>query len=117
MRLKVSPEVMRGMYDYLSCTLPFSRMKLPHSSTIKFVVDRQRDTSGWYRCDDGQHVIGVSERNVGTTTTLSMIIAHEMLHLYQRVTKTDHSDSMHNAAFIKLAQRTCEIHGWDPKQF
>jgi hypothetical protein len=43
-------------------------------------------------------------------------MAHEMIHLHQRVTGMENS-AQHNAAFRKLAAHVCRLHGFDPKAF
>jgi hypothetical protein len=116
MTLPLSPEMLAAAYDFVRACPPYSRWKLPESDDIKFVVDRQHDTCGWYRFENNEHVIGISSKCIGHTHNLIEIMFHEAIHLYQRQSLTE-TRGAHNAAFKKLAAKVAKLHGFDPKMF
>lgn len=44
-------------------------------------------------------------------------MAHEMVHVKQRVARTETNGVEHNAEFRRLGKRVCARYGWDFKQF
>lgn len=115
MSLRLTPETLARAYDYLSSTPPFDRWNLPESHDIAFKVTRSAKTCGRY-IYDGKHFIEASSQLIGHTDTLMGLMAHEMIHLHQRLTKM-HAGGEHNKAFYKLAARVTKVHGFDPKGF
>ena len=110
---------MAAVYDCLRAFPPFSRMKLPAADAIEFHVTRHTDRFGHYTRvqRSEQHELAVSTRHVGAWDTLVLTVAHEMIHLYQGVKKSDNSNTQHNAEFRKIARQVCRRFAWDFKQF
>jgi hypothetical protein len=113
MTLRLTPEMLERAYDFLRTTPPFRGWSLPDADAVEFHVSRKDDCFGWFI----PVKIGVSERNVGHTATLVRIMAHEMIHLYQHLIKSDRDGVNHNANWRKLANQVCRHHGFDPKSF
>ncbi|TWA89534.1 SprT-like domain-containing protein [Bradyrhizobium stylosanthis] len=115
MTFRLTPKVLETSYDYLRTTPPFNRWKLPPGGDVKFVVIRSKDDCGWYNIVNGQHVIAASSAYIGRTLSLMELMAHEMIHLYQR--RKNPRATGHNAEFHKLGRRACKHHGFDPLLF
>jgi len=118
--LILTPENLATAYDYLRSTQPFSRWNLPDSEDVVFRVGRAPRSFGWYQWDGGRHTITASEKAIGHTSTLMLIMAHEMVHLHLEATGMESrtgDTSIHNAAFRKCAAQVCRFHGFDPKAF
>jgi len=115
MALNVTPDAMAACYDFLRETDPFKGWKLPHSDDIGFHVVPDPATSADFciEADNSMH-IRVSAAVPIHNTTLIMLIAHEMIHMYQAINKLAKNKSamMHNADFKRRARRVCAIHGW-----
>lgn len=121
---ELTPEACRMAYRMLCETPPFNGWGLPDSHEVKFVITRSKDTCGHYReWTRGRkflyHEIAISTRCVGTLANLIMIMAHEMIHLYQAICipRTDHPGRMHNTAFLRLADEVVVYHHFDRKMF
>lgn len=119
-----TPEMLRMAYRLLAESPPFNKWGLPDSHDVKFVITRSNDTSGHYReyrrgRKFDSHEVAISTRAVGTFATLLMIMAHEMIHLYQAISvpRTDSANSMHNVAFRRYADEVVSYHHWDRKAF
>ncbi len=120
MSLPLTPEVLCGAYKFLALTAPFRAWNLPDPDLILFRVVRDPAIRGHYRAwsrAKHAHEIAVSARTIGYTANLIATMAHEMIHLHQKVTCMETRGAEHNAAFHKLAARICKIHGFDPKLF
>lgn len=115
--LPLTKDILESSYEYLKATQPFSKWNLPDGEDIKFVVGRTSQMSGWYRFQDNKHEIGVSSHFIGRTISLMEVMAHEIIHLYQADVCMESHNVEHNAAFRKLADQVCKIHGFDPKLF
>jgi len=111
------PDQLAAAYDMLRLCNPFCDWCLPHSDEIEFSVAPYRARSGWYlQKPNGDHHIAISDKHVGSLNTLIMVMAHEMIHLYQFINKTN-TKHFHNANFRELAHEVCLIHSWDYKLF
>ena len=117
MTLPLTKDMLAAAYDFLVTTPPFNRWNLPDSDDILFKVVRARDHQAYHQMSEGKHTVAVSCHTIGHTNSLMMAVGHELIHLYQAETGTDTSGVVHNAAFKKLAERVCKIHGWDYKLF
>lgn len=115
--LKITPELMALVYDFISECDPFSRWNMPHSEDVKFVVTRSRVTRGIYYKEGDKHVIGASINCCGWVYTLCEVIAHEMVHLHQNATGQETPHAEHNAAFMKMAEEVCHSFGFHPHTF
>lgn len=111
--------MLAASYDFLRTTPPFRAWRLPPSDEIELNVISLRDREGEYTryCGTSEHIIGISGTRIGHTDSLIAVMAHEMIHLKQAISKTETKGTMHNAEFRQLAQAACRAHGWDPKLF
>ena len=116
MTLKLTPEVLAGAYEYLCLCEPFCRWNLPDSEDITFRVTRHRDRMAHYCRQGTKTEIVVSSAYIGRTESLMTTMAHEMIHLHQALVGMENA-AQHNAAFRKIADHVCEIHGFDPLLF
>ncbi len=116
--MKLTPAVLEAAYDFLQATPPFRRWRMPPGVEVTFRVGRRGDELGSYQWDPqaGLHVIGISAKCIGRTESLVMVMAHEMVHLYQRQRGT-FTSANHNAEFCRLGKLVCRHHGFDPLLF
>lgn len=114
--VKITEDLLRAAYEVVCLTAPFHRWNLPDGEDVVFRVVKDRTCFGWYAFEGGKHVIAVSQSKNGHLDTILSTIAHEAIHLHQKVACMETSGS-HNAAFKKLAKTVCEVHGWDPALF
>ena len=120
--LPLTPEMLESAYEYLRVSPPFCRWSLPHADQVSFRVLGARDRFGHFRgrhrrargADDFSE-IAISAGMVKSTDLLLATMAHEMIHLYQDETGT--ARGHHNPAFLKLAKRVCDYHGFDLENF
>ena len=119
MSLPLTPQILEAAYEFLRACPPFNRWKLPPGEEVEFSVirlkDREGDHTTYKRTDD--HIIRVSSKRIGHTHSLIVVMAHEMIHAKQSVTKTTTRGSMHNPEFRRLAASVCRTHGFDNKTF
>lgn len=121
--LNLHPTHLAAAYDFLRALPPFNRWKLPPGEECHFHVSASADWHAEYQHwseswgKEAGHHIRVSAKRTQHTLTLVMNMAHEMIHLKQKLHKTETSNTQHNAEFHHLAARVCQIHGWDPGQF
>lgn len=119
MTLRLTPKSLAANYEYLRSTPPFDELNLPPARKIKFHVKRYRDRFshmiGYRRSTEAE--IAISEILVGSTFVLTASMGHEMIHLYQHCEKTETAKTQHNAEFEQMADRVCEVHGFDRKTF
>lgn len=117
MTLPLTREMLERAWDYFRETPPFKRMKLPPSGDVRFIVGRDKKIAGYHKMANGKHIVGVSSGCIGRTHSLMEVMAHEMIHAHQRETSLHREGVEHNAGFLKIAERVCRIHGFDPKLF
>lgn len=115
MPLKFTADTLRAAYAFLDETPPFNSWNLPDAEEVIFRVTRSKSDHGWHDFKNGHHTIALSRITVGSTLNLVMTMAHEMVHI--REWQLQIRGEGHGAAFRKLAQRVCEIHGFDPTMF
>lgn len=118
MTLFLTPHALAAAYDYLRATPPFNGWKLPESDAVEFGVTKHRDREGDHNVYQrvGEHIIRASSHFVKTTDGVMQLMAHEMIHMHQEITKTI-TRVQHNRAFHRLARRVCRCHGWDAVRF
>ena len=116
MTIKLTPDVLRACFDFLSETDPFDRWSLD-SDCVIFKVARGKSCHGWYKFHDGKHLIAVSSGMVGHTSSLIATMAHEMIHMHERNAGTCKPGVEHSGAFKKWAAMVCRSHGFDPMAF
>jgi hypothetical protein len=117
MALRITPERLAAVYDMLRAWPPFHAWRMPPSSEVKFRVSKTRQWYAAWWIEGVRHHIEVSEKKHGHLASVVASMAHEMLHVYQRIARTETRGVEHNAEFIRLAKRVCAIHGFDPGQF
>jgi len=118
MALKITPEMIRAMYEYLAVSPPFIDWNIRDvDDEITFVVTRDRDF-GWTKFfKRSRHVeIAISEKTVGSTHKLAETLAHEMIHLHLFDIGADRN-GRHGVAFRACAEEVCAAHGWDARAF
>lgn len=118
MSLPLTKERLRAVYAALRHFPPFSRMKLPAPDLVQFNIRRTKALDGEYArwCGSDDHMIDISVARNGHWQTLSVTMAHEMIHLHQARAKTE-SRGQHNADFQRIGKIICRRFGWDFKQF
>jgi hypothetical protein len=115
--LPITPDRLASVYDMLRAWPPFHRWQLPPASEVKFRVARTRRWHAAWWIDGVQHHIEVSEKTHGHLSSVVASMAHEMIHVRQRIAKTETRGVEHNAEYLRLANRVCRIHGFDNGQF
>lgn len=116
MTLPLTPDMLHAAYEFLKSTPPFSKWNLPDGEDVTFKVSKRSDSFGRHWIEGDRHVIEASSKLIGHTVTLIELMAHEMIHVHQNDVGMTTSGE-HNAAFRKLAERVCKVHGFDPKSF
>lgn len=116
----LTPERLAAVYECLRRFPPFNRYCLPPADQVRFGLVRKHDRAAEYIAfvrDPGQHLIRVNPDWAGHLDTVFSYMAHEMIHLHQRVKGLETSGVEHNADFRKKAARIAARYGWDPKRF
>lgn len=112
--LPLTPELLAHAYDYLTCLPPFVKFNMPPSDDIKFRVIKSKKIFARYFIEGGVHHIDVSNKMVGSHIVLLSTLAHEAIHLHlEEIGACD----LHGPAFQGLADKVCEIHGFDRLTF
>lgn len=119
MALRLTTENLPAAYEYLRACEPFRRLGLPEADAVAFRVSGHKDRYGHMRGDvrSPGAEIAISEACVGSSAKLIETMAHEMVHLYQHIARTETSGTQHNADFKRLARAVCREHLFDLKAF
>ena len=117
MTLKLTPERLAAVYDMLRTFPPYCRWGLPPASEVKFHVSKTTQHHAAWWIDSNKHHIEVSANKHGWMASLISTMAHEMIHVRQRIAKTETSGVDHNAEFRRMVPSVCQRFGFDPKQF
>lgn len=117
MSLRLTPQRLAAVYEMLRAMPPFCGWGLPPSSGVKFHVSRDRATDAAWWIDGERHSIEVSQARTGLLSTLIVSMAHEMIHAWQRIKKSETNGVQHNAEFRRIARAVCKRYGWDDHQF
>lgn len=117
MTLPLTPDAIRGAYDFLRSTRPFDRWGLPDAEAILFDVCNLKWKRGYFQSFRGgrRHKLSVSKACVGSPLGLLMVVGHEMVHLKQRIDGKDWVT--HGPVFKRYANQICRYHGFDIKEF
>jgi hypothetical protein len=115
--LSLTPLRLAAVYGMLREFPPFCRWGLPPAEEVKFRLLRTKRWDADWWIEGGRHHIRLSEERAGHLDTVAMAIAHEMLHVKQRVDRTETNGVQHNEEFRRLGERICRRYGWDFKQF
>ena len=115
MTLRLTPALIRATYEALCETTPFDRWNLPDADDLKFKVSRNAREYGCVETAGPDVSLIVSEKTVGSWSTLLATVAHECIHLHQIGTGLELD---HGPAFKKWAALVCKHHrDFDPKNF
>ncbi len=112
--LHVTPEMMEQTYDLLRITKPFRIWKLPDPDGIRFHVTKDNGEFASFDVKGGHPVICVTLHTARTLNSLTMHLAHEMIHLYQWKLKLPQNHGNH---FQICKARVCKEHSFDPGVF
>ena len=114
--LPITPERLAGVYEMLRGFPPFSGWRLPPATQVKFhILKTDRWYADWWIEGDTHH-IRISEKKHGHLNSLVESVAHEMIHIRQRISKTE-TKGEHNSEYKRLALRVCKAFGFDYGQF
>src|SRR5262249_2000370 len=114
--LALEGRVLSAAYAYLRATHPFCRWRLPEPHEVKFHVARSKSWQGQCYVQGDRYGVDISSALVGQSVTLIAVMAHEMVHLAQKIAGTE-SRGSHNAEFCRRAAKVCRVHGFDPRTF
>lgn len=117
--MKLTLKRLRAIYDCLRALPPFCDWSLPPAAGIKFKVAKTREWRGlyWRAPYTKTHEISISAARHHHLASVFCTMAHEMVHLYQDISRTDRFDVMHNREFYRLASVVSSELGFDPKEF
>ena len=116
MALHLTPDMLEKAYELLRTTAPFRGWRLPGGDAIEFKVAAFGTHLAHYQWTGTGHSISVSAKASAHLDTLMRLMAHEMIHLYQRIKKVENKNQ-HNADFRRRAKAVCRVHGFDPALF
>lgn len=117
MTARLTPARLASVYRMLLEWPPFNRWSLPAADEVKFRTLRTQRWDADWCIAGGTHHIRVSEGRAGHMDTIVQCVAHEMIHVRQRVAGTETRGVEHNAEFRRIALAVCKRYGWDVKQF
>jgi len=117
MSLPLTPDVLEAAYNYLRTCPPIRTWKLPEADAVEFHVSAAKDREGDWEVKNGRHSLRISWRTIGQTDSLMQVMAHEMVHMFQHISKSETANVVHNMRFKQLARMVCRVHGWDAKKF
>jgi hypothetical protein len=117
MSLPITSDRLAAVYDMLQTFPPFSRWGLPKAQDVKFHVAKTvRWHAAWW-IEGNTHHIEVSGKKHAHLASLVCSMAHEMIHVRQRIAKTETNGTEHNAEFKHLGTLVCRRFGFDAGQF
>ena len=120
MSLYITPEMAEAAYNYLKTTPPFKRWGLPSSHKIEWMITRNNGYMGRctsYNHTDNKFTIEISLVKVTNTESLIETMAHEMIHMRQRIVNGFKSSQGHGKDFQKMADQVCRKHGFNRDYF
>jgi hypothetical protein len=118
--MHITPIMVEQAYELLRATPPFNRWKLPEADDVEFRIVKSPNIYGQHALrytkhkSDGHDVIDISLPNHRYLPTLICTMAHEMVHLKQRM--LGYRDA-HGKNFKRMAKSVCHNHGWDEGAF
>lgn len=115
--LHITPEMMERTYELLRLTPPFRGWNLPHADEIEFrAVNMRGQDQGYCQHLGTHHCIALATNKHSTLHSLTLTIAHEMVHL--RMEHAHPKDRAHHGArFKRYADMVCRHHTFDRGQF
>ena len=116
----INPDQLAAAYEFVRTLEPFNiwalregRKGFPHADEIEFNIVGDKRVWAWkQRKGDGTYTIAYSDKAPRYVSTFVMLIAHELIHLYQDINKLE-TTAMHNKDFMVRAKEVCDIHGYD----
>ena len=115
--LPITPERLAGVYEMLRAFPPFNRWKLPPAEEVGFHVSKTTQWHAAWWIDGATHHVEASQKKHYHLSSLNASMAHEMIHMRQRIAKTETKGAEHNAEFLVLSKRVCKVFGFDYGQF
>lgn len=115
--LALTPARLAAVYDMLRAFPPFDRWRLPPGKDVKFRVLRRKDFQAQWWIEGDRHHIDVCAPKHYRIDNLAATMAHEMLHVRQRLNGTETRGAEHNVEFNRLAALVCKKLGFDLGQF
>ena len=117
--LILQPHHLEGAYEFLRSLEPIRGWKLPHADETGFKIIRSKEYRGFHQPHTNgiDHTIEVSSYTIRHVDSLLKVMAHEMLHIKQRLHGEEVRGVEHNKAFWKWADKICLKFGWDPGLF
>jgi len=116
MALHLTPDMLEATYELLRTTPPFRGWKLPPGDEVEFRVSAHAAYYGEYQWRGTCHRITISARYASQLSSMMRTMAHEMIHLHQRIACTENKNQ-HNARFRRIAAMVSRLHGFDPASF
>jgi len=116
--MKLTPVILKEIYEVLSICEPFDKWNMPYADEIKFEVTQDMDCMGTYLYDDGsdfEHTITISAARCGHLDTVIRTMAHEMIHCSRHGTVTD-AWLKHDKTFRNRARLVSQAMGFDEKE-
>jgi hypothetical protein len=116
--MKLTPVILKEIYEVLSICEPFDKWNMPYADEIKFEVTQDMDCMGTYLYDDGsdfEHTITISAARCGHLDTVIRTMAHEMIHCSRHGTVTD-AWLKHDKTFRNRAKKVSQAMGFDEKE-
>lgn len=114
--LHLYPSELEAVYECIRSFRPFKSWRLPHADEVIFKIADRTDCEGEMVPEVGAPRILISSLHVGHYDTLHRVMAHEMVHLAQLLSKEPDWHT-HGAGFQRRAKVVCRYLGWDPKEF
>lgn len=112
----LTPTILVATYEFFCQVPPFSRWRMPEADEIEFHVVRAMKQAAFADCGvgtTGAFCMRFSARRHRHIQTLLMTMAHEMIHLHQKVHGLESRNNDHNENFWKCAKYLCATYGWD----
>lgn len=117
MSLLITSARLAAVYEMLRAFPPFSRWRLPAADAVRFHVAKTDKWHAAWWIDGSTHHIEVSGKKHAHLASLVCSMAHEMIHVRQRIAKIETNGAEHNAEFKQAAKSVCRRFGFDAGQF
>lgn len=120
MAIHITPEMVEAVYNLLKTMPPFKRWGLPSSNKVEWIITRNKTYMG--RCTSYSHTdqkftLEISMVKCTNTQTLVETVAHEMIHMRQRIVRGFRTELGHGKDFQKMADQVCRKHGFNRDYF
>ena len=112
--MHLTPDILEATYDWLRALPPFRQWRLPPGDEVVFRVLGTKKLSAQHYFDGERHTIDMSAAKVAHTTSIVVLMAHEMCHVRANVLG---ERAEHGPVFESAARQVCRHHGFDPKEF